>query len=458
MHLPDFSGLRILVIGDVMLDQYVYGTVNRISPEAPVPVFRTVATVDSPGGAANVAVNAARLGAVVTVVGADGIADDPTIIHSTMKNYGDIRIAFSHRAAKTTIKRRFICDRHQMFREDIEGDPHEVDGWEIAKLVDGALRAEPHAVIIADYGKGVVTQELLSRIILDARALGIPTFVDTKQPLAASYCTWLKPNLKEAAVMLDGQSIENDHEAERAARDLAMAYDCGVLLTRGPNGITMVHGAGKKAHHVGAEKREVFDVSGAGDTVLAVFALMITAGRDPLEAARMANKAGGIVVGKEGTYAIERAVLEAAIEPERLSAPRAPIVGWTNGCFDVLHPGHLRLLREARMHCDRLILGLNTDRSIERLKGKGRPINSFMFRRDMLLATGFVDEIVPVTSEETLLEAIALFDPEMIIKGEEYREKHVAGAERVESRGGKVVFVPMLAGYSTTKIIERIRG
>ena len=477
--LPPLAGQRILVLGDAMLDRFVTGTVARVSPEAPVPVLHVAEQRELPGGAGNVLRNLTALGACVHLVAAVGEDDAGArlraLIEAADAATGTL-VAAPGRA--TTVKTRYLAGGQQLLRSDIE-DPRPLPETVRAEL-HAALRAAlpaAAALVISDYGKGVLDPPLV-RAALDAAArAGVPAVVDPKGPDYTRYrgARVVTPNQAELATAT-GHSTETDAETEHAARALAEGLDgAAILATRGPRGMTLVDGRGP-ARHLPAAAREVFDVSGAGDTVVAAVAAGLAAGLDLAEAARLANAAAGLVVGKVGTATVRPAELAEALradrphagEAKRADAARAAEqaarwqrqglrVGFTNGCFDLLHPGHLHLLDQARAACDRLIVAVNTDASVRRLKGPARPIQDESARTAVLAALASVDLVVPF-AEDTPQALIAALRPDVLVKGADYAREAVIGAEQVEARGGRVVLVPLLPDQSTTRTLDRLRS
>jgi D-beta-D-heptose 7-phosphate kinase / D-beta-D-heptose 1-phosphate adenosyltransferase len=477
----DFSPFRILVLGDVMLDRYLYGEVERISPEAPVPVVRLRRSRAMLGGAGNVARNISALGGRAVLVGLRGrdatagelaalLADDPRIEDSMAES-----------ATRPTIcKMRVVAGTQQVARLDDEvADP--ADAAEAASLVaatERALAAGCAALVLSDYAKGVLAPPVVEAAIAAARVRGIPVLVDPKRDDFAPYrgADLLTPNARElsrAARMPTGTVAE----VAAAARAVMEAAGLPALLcTRAEKGMTLVRASGAVAS-VPAEAREVFDVSGAGDTVVATLALAHAAGRPLEEAMRLANAAAGIVVGKLGTATVSAEELahalhaagEAAANGEALLDRDAAArlvgewrahglrIGFTNGCFDVLHAGHVALLSAARRRCDRLVVGLNTDESVARLKGPSRPVNPLGDRAAVLAALAAVDAVVPF-AEDTPLELIRALRPDVLVKGADYTIDRVVGADIVQAAGGEVVLVELLPGRSTTSILARGGG
>ncbi|MGH0033400.1 MAG: D-glycero-beta-D-manno-heptose-7-phosphate kinase [Myxococcota bacterium] len=477
--LDAFEGVRLLCVGDAMLDRYVYGRADRVSPEAPIPVLRVERESAMPGGAANVARNAVDLGArtaLVALLGADEAGDELRRLARETRDLVDHMVASDQRP--TTVKMRFIGDGQQLLRADHETD-RPVDEALAGRLLDevDCALCDCDVVLLSDYGKGVLSDEVLRGVVERARRAGLPVVADPKRRDFEAYrgVTLLKPNERELEDALGGPWSHTEELVERAT-DLASRCGLGaILVTRSERGMTLVR-PGREALHLESEAREIFDVSGAGDTVLACVGVAMGAGESIEEAARLANLAGGIAVGKRGTATVRRAELAQALRAESLLSHQRKIVsrrearlrvedwreeglkiGFTNGCFDLLHPGHVALLDEARAACDRLVVGLNSDDSVRRLKGESRPIQAESARSIVLASLAAVDAIV-VFDEDTPLSLIELLRPDLLVKGADYSVDEVVGAKEVESWGGRVLLVELRDGHSTTRTISRLKG
>ncbi len=479
-----FAGARVLVVGDLMVDCHVRGEVARISPEAPVPVVRVTGRSWTPGGAANVAANLADLGVAVEVAGFTGADEGRARLLELLGARGIGSAALVAAAGQTTtVKTRIIGGHQQMLRIDDEraGAPAAGDQQALLAAIDGAFARAPAAVVISDYAKGVCGAATCSAVIAAARARGIPVLVDPKGADFAKYAgaTTITPNTGELAVATGVPA--GDHEGlVRAGQALRARLGIPFLtFTRGEHGISLVEP--DAVHHVPAAAREVFDVSGAGDTVIAVLAACIAArgtGTTPtaLDAVRLANLAAGVVVAKVGTVPIHRDELLALLATgpglahlgkvlartdaaERCRQWRAAgdKVVFTNGCFDVLHAGHVSLLEQARAAGDRLVVGLNSDASVRGLKGPGRPVNSGGDRSQVLAALAAVDAVVEF-GEATPLELILALRPDVLVKGADYRVDQVVGGAEVQSWGGRVALIGLVPGRSTTATIARLAG
>jgi D-beta-D-heptose 7-phosphate kinase/D-beta-D-heptose 1-phosphate adenosyltransferase len=466
----------VLVVGDAMLDRYVYGQVKRISPEAPVPILGVEREVAMPGGAGNVVRNLTALGAAVaflSVVGDDQAGSDLTGLIGGQPGVEPWLLVQGGRA--TTTKTRYIASGQQIMRAD-----HEIARPIHERLADRLVRiaadtvAATSVMVLSDYAKGVLSTDVPARLIAAARAAGRRVVVDPKGDDYSRYAgaDIITPNRPELA-QATGLPVETEEEIVAAARALREAHGFGaVLVTRSEDGMTLLDG--DTLHHFPAEAPEVHDVSGAGDTVVAVLAAGIAAGLPLPVAARLANIAGGLVVGKVGTAVARESDLLEALTPERgtlrkvmrrASAAeqverwrqRGWRVGFTNGCFDLLHPGHVHLLEQARSWCDRLVVGLNADSSVKRLKGPSRPIQPEAARAAVLASLSTVD-LVTIFEEDTPVELIRLLRPDVLVKGADYTVAQVVGGELVQEWGGTVKLAELLPGNSTTATVARIRG
>ncbi|MEL7640457.1 MAG: D-glycero-beta-D-manno-heptose-7-phosphate kinase [Solidesulfovibrio sp.] len=469
---------RVLVVGDAMLDRFVRGSVKRVSPEAPIPILSIEGELSMPGGAGNVVRNLAALGVGTAFAGAVG--DDPAgeQLAALLAQKAVLGTGLAvEPGRRTPVKTRYVAGGQQLLRTDFETVAP------LAKATEDALAAAVgqwlkavDVVLVSDYAKGAVTPALLAALMAAARAAGRPVVVDPKGADFARYAgaAVITPNRGELSAAA-GRALATEDDYEEAARVLMAAHGFGaVCLTRSEEGVSL-YGAGSDPVHVRAGAREVFDVSGAGDTVAAVLAAGLAVGATLPLCAELANTAAGIVVGKVGTAVVHpdelrRAVLrlggedatrkilprERLLETVALWRGRGLRVGFTNGCFDLLHPGHAAMLAGARQECDRLVVGLNTDASVRRLKGPSRPIQDQASRAHMLASLGCVDAVV-LFDEDTPLELIRAVAPDMLAKGGDYTLDTVVGADLVMAAGGRVVLVPLEQGRSTTDIIRRIR-
>lgn len=468
---------RILVLGDVMLDGYASGGVERISPEAPVPVLRHLSHHEVPGGGANVAINIATLGGRPCLIGLAGEDDEGRRLDALLRSAGvETRLVIAPNRP-TTFKLRILAGNHQMLRIDKEEVGPPSTEMEEA-LIRTALEALPQmrALVLSDYRKGCLTDRVLSTVIAEANLRDVPVFVDPKRSDFSAYAgaNFITPNrgeLKSAT----GIACEDDLACEEAAAVARSVSGAAILLTRSEQGMSFFPVEGETIS-LPTEAQEVFDVSGAGDTVIASFAFGIVSGMSIPQALRAANCAAGIVISRAGTAttteaevaaALDRAHLLSRQEDKVLSWDEArrlrrvwrtenQMVGFTNGCFDLLHPGHIALLREAARNCDRLIVGLNSDASVRRLKGDSRPIQSEEARAEVMAAITHADAVV-IFDEDTPYELIAALEPDVLIKGADYEEHQIIGAELVKSRGGSIVRVELKRGHSTTSLVARSR-
>ncbi|WP_174296822.1 D-glycero-beta-D-manno-heptose-7-phosphate kinase [Sphingomonas bacterium] len=479
MDLPDFAAIRVLCIGDVMIDRFVNGRVERISPEGPVPIIRIDDTHSVPGGAANVGRNVSALGGRCTLVGAVGRDAAGAELGSMLSACGRIDPVLVTDDGRLTIEKiRFVASGQTLLRADRE-EPGEVCG-ETARALVAAVRdriADHHVLVLSDYAKGVLTDTVIRGAIDAATDAGVPVVVDPKSAQLSRYAgaTVVTPNAREAGIATD-IDIDTDEDAARAAtRVLAIAGIHSILLTRSERGMTLVTADGAVVH-VPTTAREVFDVVGAGDTVVATLALCLGAGLALEPAARIANTAAGIVVGKHGTATASRSELaDELVRPDR--DPGSPserkvmsvagaaalrrqwereglTVGFTNGCFDILHVGHVGLLEFARAQCDRLIVGVNADASVTRLKGPSRPVSPEGDRARLLGAFGFVDAVV-LFAQDTPRALIEELQPDVLVKGADYAVEDIVGYDIVRKRGGRVVTFDLVPGRSTTGLIAR---
>lgn len=468
---------RVLCVGDIMLDRFVYGDVERISPEAPIPVFRILNENAMLGGAGNVARNLVGLGAGIdffAVVGDDPAGREVTALIGNLDGL-DARL-ITDRSRKTSIKTRYIASNQQMMRAD-EETVAAIDDLTRTSLIDGVKFAleDCAAMVLADYGKGVLTGGIAGELIELARARGVPVIVDPQGQDYTKYmgASLVTPNRKELADAT-GMDTGNGEEIIAAAAQLARLSGIeAVLATRSADGMTLVRNANNYAHFE-AEAREVFDVSGAGDTVVATIAAAIAAGVSMEDAVSLANVAAGIVVGKVGTAVAYASDLIDALHHQEMASGEAKIlslnsahdraqiwrskgykVGFTNGCFDLLHPGHLAVLSQAKAACDRLIVGLNSDSSTKRLKGEDRPVQSETARAAVLASLEYVDLVV-IFSEDTPAKIIETIKPEVFVKGADYTIDQIPEAKIVAEYGGETILAQLAVGHSTTATIARL--
>jgi D-beta-D-heptose 7-phosphate kinase/D-beta-D-heptose 1-phosphate adenosyltransferase len=471
LTVPDFHAARVVVAGDVMIDRYWFGPTERISPEAPVPVVRIDDVEERPGGGANVAVNLAALGVRTRVFGLVGEDAAGERLRSMLAERG-IECDLSRVAGMPTVaKLRVLSRNQQLIRLDFEAD---ADGTFPGRLGPGVLDALPDAgaVILSDYGKGALLA--VESLVAGCRAVGVPVLVDPKGTDFGRYrgATVVTPNLAEFEAVVGRCRNEAELEA-RAVRLLAELELEHLLITRSDRGMVLVSRDGP-ALKLAAEAREVYDVSGAGDTVIAVAGAALAAGQDMATAAALANLAAGLVVGKLGVASVTPAELMLALhergkggrgfmsadqlaEAVRQAKARGERVVMTNGCFDILHAGHISYLEEAKTLGDRLVVAINDDESVRRLKGEGRPINTLADRLAVMAGLAAVDWVVPF-SEDTPEDLICRILPDLLVKGGDYRPEDIAGGECVRRAGGDVRVLAFRDGRSTSAIVERIRG
>ena len=480
--IDEFAEKTLLVIGDLMLDRFVYGSVTRISPEAPAPVINTSPPDEIIGGAGNVARNIAALGArcdLVAIVGRDDAARSLRRRMAASPEITPTLIELNDRP--TTLKTRFVAHLHNthLLRADSEDTApigRETENRVLARIE--RLLPGADAVILSDYNKGVLTPRVTAKVIELASVAGKSVIVDPKGIEYERYkgATVLTPNLGELAQAL-GRPIQNEEAAVQAgAQALMRGIDCEtVLVTRGERGVLVVDRHGASSVFDATAKR-VIDVSGAGDTLVASFTLALISNAGTVNAARLANAAAGIVVGKKGTSQVTADELRSALlsrphfelrekihDPHSLERRVAAwrrdglTIGFTNGCFDLLHPGHVHLLCEARSYCDRLVVGLNSDTSVKRLKGPARPVQPETARSFVLAGLAFVDAVT-LFDQDTPIELIEAIKPDILLKGADYNIDGVIGREIVQSYGGRVILVELVPDSSTTQIVDRLRA
>ena len=482
--LQRLSAGHVLCIGDVMMDRFVYGGVERISPEAPIPVFLVSREKHMLGGAGNVVANVKALGgnAVLLAVVGDDVNGREVRAQLEMQGIGAALEIAADRF--TTVKSRFVSGGQQMLRVDREKTqaiPADVE-TKILQTAEQAMQTAG-AVILSDYGKGMLTDRVVQGIIAIAQKQGKPVIVDPKGRDFARYrgATIVTPNRKELETAT-GMPTATDDDVRAAAMKIMM--DCGidaVMATRSQDGMSVITRDADPLH-IPANVREVFDVSGAGDTVVATFALALAAGVGMDHAAQLANIAAGIVVGKTGTATArpdemlqvledqstaqnhsksytgaKYATITAAGEQAERWRVKGAKIGFTNGCFDLLHPGHVSTLQQAKAACDYLVVAINSDASVKRLKGESRPVQDQKARAAILSALACVDMVV-VFEEDTPIEAMKAVRPDVLVKGGQYKLEEVVGYDLIASWGGKVVRADMEDGFSTTNTIAKMAG
>jgi len=470
-----FAGRRVWVVGDLMLDEYLRGRVERISPEAPVPVVHVSGRERRPGGAANVAHQLARLGAKVHLAGVVGDDDAGRALVAQCGEAGiDAAAVATVPGRCTTQKLRVLGHGQQMMRLDWE-EPAPPPGLAAALLASLGALPPPEVLIVSDYAKGVVSAELVAGLVARMRAAGVRSLVDPKNADFRHYrgASVVTPNLRELEAAARRRLDPRDPAAVAgAARELARTAELeAIVVTLGEHGMLVVPRDAPEVP-IAATRRPVFDVTGAGDTAIAVLALGLAGGAALADAAAVANAAAGLTVSEIGAVAVGREEILAALSP--VGAPpvldRAALAaraeGWrragkrvvfTNGCFDLLHAGHLDLLHRAAALGDVLVVAINSDASVRRLKGPERPLVSEGDRAAVLAALDAVDAVT-VFDEDTPLEAIRAVRPDVLVKGQDYRLADVVGRDLVESWGGRVELLPLVPGRSTSSLVERIRG
>jgi len=468
--------LKVACVGDLMLDRFVYGEVSRISPEAPIPVLRTRRTVSMPGGVGNVARNVAALGGQArlgAVAGDDAAGAELTALVAAEDGIGD----FISRPAggATIVKTRFVAAGQQLLRLD-EEQANSAPFDQVQVFADASV------ILLSDYAKGVVDDAVIASALAAAKVSGAPVVVDPKGRDFARYgaVDVIKPNASELAGAT-GLPVETDVEVEAALGALlGMTTARAIVATRAGKGMSLARRGHNESHveivHFPGRAREVFDVSGAGDTGLAALGLALGAGASLEDAVQFAILASGVVVGKSGTAVVTPAELIDAEMSQHASLAHAKVtpldelaaqveawrrqglkVGFTNGCFDILHRGHVAYLAQARSWCDRLVVALNTDASVRRLKGNGRPVNDLDSRAIVIGSLSSVDRVTSF-DDPTPLALIERLRPDVLIKGADYTREGVVGGDLVESWGGEVRLAVFQDGYSTTKTIEKLSG
>jgi D-beta-D-heptose 7-phosphate kinase/D-beta-D-heptose 1-phosphate adenosyltransferase len=457
---------KIVIVGDAMLDRYLDGRAGRISPEAPVPVLRVCSTREVPGGAANVALNIAALGGDVTLISYVGDDADGACLRRILETAG-VRCRFVTAVkARTIVKLRAISMHQQMLRLDFEDDFADQDHRELHAILGEEL-VGARALVLSDYAKGTLDE--VARMIVAAREAGVVSIVD---PKGADYARYrgahvITPNENEFRQAADYAALEGDSELEMRAHIFRETVNVdNLLVTRGERGMMLV-GAESSARFIATEAKDVFDVTGAGDTVVGVLALALASGVGLVDAMVLANRAAGIVVGRHGTAAVAFGDLFGVADPTadtfrqiRVAQQAGERIVMTNGCFDLLHAGHVRYLEEARKLGDRLVVALNNDASVTRLKGPSRPVNTFEHRRKVLTALRSVDWVVGFGDEggadrDTPREIIVQIAPDVLVKGADYSVETIVGAAEVLARGGEVRTIELVADLSTTELLRR---
>lgn len=472
MQLPDFSTVRVLVVGDLMLDRYWHGSTSRISPEAPVPIVHVKQNEQRAGGAGNVALNLAALGAKATVLGFSGKDEAAEALQTLLQAAGVLCLLEQVDTCATITKLRVMSRHQQLIRLDFEDGFHGLDSDNLLHRYHAELE-QAQAVVLSDYGKGTLTE--VRQFIALARRLKKPVLVDPKGTDFSLYkqATVLTPNLSEFEAVV-GKCFDQQALVEKGLNLLAELELEALLVTRGEHGMSLLS-RNAAPLHLPTHAREVFDVTGAGDTVISVLAASIAAKKSLEEATALANVGAGIVVGKLGTatvspqefnYALsgqraqQRGVcsLAGALQAIKQAKAAGEKIVATNGCFDILHPGHIRYMQQAKALGDRLVLLVNSDASVKRLKGPTRPVNDLNYRMEMLAALECVDWVVAF-DEDTPATLIAQILPDILVKGGDYQDvTAIVGYTSVLQNGGEVRILPFVEGHSTTSIIETIQG
>ncbi len=479
-YVSSFPSVRLLCVGDIMLDRYVYGRVTRVSAEAPVPIMSHQSEALMLGGVGNVARNIAALGGRVTVVGIVGdgeAAREIAALIAQEPNIEDRLVRVPGR--RTTLKTRFIARGQQLLRADQE-DPWPPTSAVEQQVLEAFRQALPAAdiVLLSDYAKGCLGESVLAEVIRETRERGVTVVADphrSKDIRLYAGADLIKPNADELGAATGIACDSDDGAVEAARRALELARIGAVLVTRSEHGMTLVE-RDLPPRHFRETASEVFDVSGAGDTALAVLGLAVGAGASLAAAAELSNKTCNLVVSKVGTAVVHSSELQQALQDAEFESVGTKVnplpvvvdkvvrwrtqgmkIGFTNGCFDLIHAGHVSLLGQAKENCDRLVVGLNSDESIRRLKGEGRPINSELARAAILASFEAVDAVV-LFSEDTPMRLIEAIRPDVLVKGADYTEEQVVGAEFVKSYGGRVFLARLAPSISTSKTIEKIKG
>ncbi|MCX8639584.1 bifunctional D-glycero-beta-D-manno-heptose-7-phosphate kinase/D-glycero-beta-D-manno-heptose 1-phosphate adenylyltransferase HldE [Gilliamella sp. B3172] len=469
--LPDFNFANILVVGDIMLDRYWYGGTNRISPEAPVPVVKIDALEERPGGAANVAMNITALGGHVRLIGLTGIDEPAKILDEQLTQY-HVQCDFVSVSTHPTItKLRVLSRNQQLIRIDFEEGFDNVDPSPMLERIKTAL-ASHNVLVLSDYAKGALSS--VQAMIQLANQANVPILVDPKGTDFERYrgATLLTPNMSEFEAVVG--HCQNEEQIIEKGYELIKRFDLKALLvTRSEKGMTLLQ-LDKPVYHLPTHAKEVFDVTGAGDTVIATLATALASGQSLEESCFLANAAAGVVVGKLGTSTVSQIELENAIrarknngfgvmtedelkEEVRKARLRGEKIVMTNGCFDILHAGHVSYLANARKLGDRLVVAVNSDESVKQLKGESRPINPLRQRMIVLGALESVDWVVPFV-EQTPQRLISNILPDVLVKGGDYKPEDIAGGKEVIEAGGTVEVLNFEDGCSTTNIINAIKN
>ncbi|MEN3167623.1 D-glycero-beta-D-manno-heptose-7-phosphate kinase [Gluconobacter sp. OJB] len=473
--IENFEFGRIVVIGDLLLDRYVFGSVERISPEAPVPILRKTRLNVVPGGAANVAVNAAALGCAVNLIGVVGEDEQADVLRQTLNSWPsiDVQGLVVESGWPTISKTRVLSGQQQIVRIDEETiiDFSQITNHRLIAATKKAL-ATADLLICSDYAKGVLSDFVLRAVIDYARTINVPIIVDPKRRNFSAYhgASLITPNRSEMA-QATGLPLTSNAEVEKAAQIASEQFGGDVLVTRSEEGMTLWQRNGHVRHET-ARKSEVYDVSGAGDTVLATVAGVLSAGQDIDTAVVIATVAASIAVSKLGTAVVSNtelsnelmgditdtgmvASLSHALRMMQKWRQHGASVVFTNGCFDLMHPGHISLLRAAAQKGDKLVVGINSDASVRRLKGATRPLQNEQARAMVIGALREVDMVV-IFDEDTPLELIKALKPDILVKGADYTEDAVVGGDVVKAAGGRVELVALVKDCSTSNLVKKV--
>ncbi|MCK3655927.1 bifunctional heptose 7-phosphate kinase/heptose 1-phosphate adenyltransferase [Pasteurellaceae bacterium Macca] len=466
-----FHQAKVLVLGDVMLDRYWFGSTNRISPEAPVPVVKVQGDEDRAGGAANVAMNIASLNVPVTLHGLIGQDDAGRALDKLLNTHQIQNHCVALDSHPTITKLRVLSRHQQLLRLDFEEGFQGVDSQPLLAKLQSEI-TQYGALVLSDYGKG--TLDAVQQMIQIARQAKVPVLIDPKGTDFERYrgATLLTPNMAEFEAVVG--HCRDDEEIVRKGLQMIADFELTALLvTRSEKGMTLLR-PNQEPYHLPTQAKEVYDVTGAGDTVISVLATAIADGRSYEEACYLANAAAGVVVGKLGTSTVTPSELDTAIHQRTETGfgivheaelktiiaqakQRGEKIVMTNGCFDILHPGHVSYLENARKLGERLIVAVNTDESVKRLKGEARPINDLDARMAVLAGLASVDWVVPF-SEDTPQRLIGEILPDLLVKGGDYQPEEIAGSQEVWANGGEVRVLNFENGCSTTNVIKKIQS
>jgi len=470
VDIPAFNQAKVLVVGDIMLDRYWYGPTQRISPEAPVPIVKINQDEDRPGGAANVALNIASIGGKVTLAGITGDDEAATTVENYLQGM-DINCKFDRQSSVPTItKLRVMSRNQQLIRLDFEESLKDIDKISLTASIEKIVQ-QHDVLLLSDYDKGTLSD--VQKLIAVAKKHQVPVLVDPKGTDFSRYsgASIITPNMSEFEAVVG--TCKDEAELVQKGQQLLTELELeAMLITRSEQGMTLLRN-GQEEFHLPTQAKEVYDVTGAGDTVIATLALALAANADYPHASALANIAAGIVVGKLGTSSVSEAELLNAISTGQesgfgvvtegqlkiaveLAKARGEDIVMTNGCFDILHAGHVSYLTNAGKLGRRLIVAVNSDDSVKRLKGEGRPINPVERRMAVLAGLGAVDWVVDF-SEDTPQRIIANILPDTLVKGGDYKVEDIAGGTEVMANGGQVKVLNFEDGISTTEIINTIR-